>query len=372
LIRVAAPLVLASCILACVLVAGCAAPGEPTARHPVVPVAVTDLGARQYGGAFALTFTLPARSMDREALTEHPTIEIYRAALPPGSAPDKKTSWRLAYTIPSEQVDVYLKASHVEFLDPLTADDFGRTAGSSLAFKVRTRAAKTQASVDSNIVIARIYPPPEAPRDIRVDFMESALIVSWPEAPLPPGASSLGYRIYRAVIEPGQENLSVNLSQAKLKTPLVLAGASPATEFRDSHFEFGTPYLYTVRSLAQFGSDFVESADSSPAVVTPRDVFPPAAPASIEITIIPATQQARAYVELSWAISPEGDLAGYSVYRSDAEDGPGDRVSTEILPSPTFRDISVLPGRRYFYRVSALDRAGNESPKSSVVLADVP
>ena len=107
-------------------------------------------------------------------------------------------------------------------------------------------------------------------------------------------------------------------------------------------------------------------------MVTPRDVFPPAAPTGLEITIIPATNQAPAYIELSWAISPEGDLAGYSVYRSEGEDAPGERVSTEILPSPTFRDISVLPGRRYYYRVSALDRAGNESPKSSAVVADVP
>ena len=101
--------------------------------------------------------------------------------------------------------------------------------------------------------------------------------------------------------------------------------------------------MYTVRSVAQFGADLVESADSAPAMVTPRDVFPPAAPTGLEIAIVPATPQAPAYVELSWAISPEGDLAGYSVYRSEAEDSPGERVSTEILPSPTFRDISVCP-----------------------------
>jgi hypothetical protein len=157
-----------------------------------------------------------------------------------------------------------------------------------------------------------------------------------------------------------------------LKTPLELEGPSPSAEFRDSHFEFGTPYLYTVRSVAQFGADFVESADSAPVIVTPRDVFPPAAPLNLEIATVPATPQAPAYVELSWAISPEGDLAGYSVYRSDGEDEPGERVSAEILPSPTFRDISVQPGRRYYYRVTALDRAGNESPKSSAVTADVP
>jgi hypothetical protein len=129
MIRAAALLALAFCLVACGLAAGCAAPGEPTARHPVVPVVVTDLGARQYGSAFALTFTLPARSLDREALAEHPTIEIYRAALQPGAVTDKKTAWRLAYAIPSEQVDAYLKGEHIEFHDPLTADDLARAPG---------------------------------------------------------------------------------------------------------------------------------------------------------------------------------------------------------------------------------------------------
>ena len=372
MIRAAAPLALAFCLLACALVAGCAAPGDPVARHPVVPVAVTDLGARQYGNAFALTFTLPARSTDREALAEHPTIEIYRATLPPGAAPDKKTAWRLADTIPSEQVDPYLKGEHIEFRDPLMADDFARAAGTSVAYKVRTKGAKAGASEDSNVVIARIYPAPEAPHDVRVEVTESALVVNWSEAALPSGDSSRGYRVYRGEIESGQENPPQDLSQAKLKIPLELAGSSPLTEFRDSHFEYGTTYLYTVRSVAQFGADIVESADSAPAIVTPRDVFPPAAPSGLEIAIVPATQQAPAYVELSWAISPEGDLAGYTVYRSDGEDTLGERVSAEILPSPTFRDISIKPGRRYYYRVSALDRAGNESPKSSAVQADVP
>ena len=338
----------------------------------MIPVAVTDLTARQYGNAFALAFTLPAKSIDRENLPEHPTIEIYRAALPVGAAPDKKTVWRLAYAIPSEQVEHYLRGEHLEFHDPLTADDFAHAAELSVGYIVRTRAAKARASGDSNVVLARIYPAPEAPGDVHVEVTESALVVTWAEPAMPPGASSHTYRVYRGVLESGQENPPQDISQAKVQTPLELEGSSPSTEFRDAQFEFGTPYVYTVRSVAQFGADFVESADSAPALVTPRDVFPPAAPTGLEITIVPATNQTPPYIGLSWAISPEGDLAGYSVYRSDAEDAPGQRVSTEILPSPTFRDMSVLPGRRYYYRVSALDRAGNESPKSSPVVADVP
>ena len=116
----------------------------------------------------------------------------------------------------------------------------------------------------------------------------------------------------------------------------------------------------------------MESGDSVPAAVTARDVFPPAAPQGLEVAIIPATPQTPAYVELSWAISSEADLAGYYVYRSDSEATPGERINSEILPSPAFRDMSVVRGRRYFYSVSAVDRAGNESPKSSAVPAQVP
>ena len=372
MIRAAAFLALAGSLAACALAAGCAAPGEPVARHPVVPATITDLGVRQYGAAFELTFTLPTKSTDRESLAEHPSIEIDRATLPPGAMPDKKTAWRLVYTIPSEQTDHYLKGEQFEFRDSLAAGVLALPTGSAMVYRVRARAVKARASQDSNIVSARIYSPPEAPRDVLIEVTETALVVKWSESAVPPGAASRVYRVYRGVLESVGANGPQDLSQLKFKSPLQAQGTSPSPEFRDSNFEFGMSYVYTVRSLAQFGSDLVESADSAPIAVTPRDTFPPSAPTGLEITGIPATAQAPAYVELSWSINPETDLAGYAVYRGDREDSPGERVNTEILPSPTFHDMSVQQGRRYYYRVSAVDRAGNESPKSSAVVAEVP
>ena len=372
MIRAAASSGLVVSFVMIILLAGCAAPGDPSPRRPVVPEKVTDLAARQYGSAMDLTFTLPTRATDREALAEPPSIEIYRAALAPGAVPDRKTNWRLVYTVPSERVDSYLTAESVDFRDPLSTEDFANAAGSSVAYRIRTRASKSRASEDSNVVRANVYPPPDAPRDVRVSVTEPALIVTWAAGTVPSGATPHGYRVYRGEIEPGEASAPQDASKAKLKMPLALEGSSTTNEFRDSHFEFGTAYLYTVRSVAQFGNDLVESADSSPVTATPRDIFPPAAPAGLEASVIPATNETPAYVELSWAISPEGDLGGYFVYRSNLEDTQGERINTEILLSPTFRDNSVLPGNRYYYRVSAVDRSGNESPKSSAVQADVP
>jgi predicted phage tail protein len=156
--------------------------------------------------------------------------------------------------------------------------------------------------------------------------------------------------------------------------PFTLLGQTAATQFQDRKFEFARTYVYSVRSVAQYGSDTVESEQpaSSMATVTARDVFPPAAPTGLEVALIPATPGMPAYVELSWAISQDADLAGYHVYRSEDEGSPGERIGTETLLSPAFRDMSVQSGKRYFYRVSALDRAGNESPKSSATAVDVP
>jgi fibronectin type 3 domain-containing protein len=107
-------------------------------------------------------------------------------------------------------------------------------------------------------------------------------------------------------------------------------------------------------------------------LITPRDIFPPATPTDLEVAVVPSSPQTPASAELSWGIGTEEDLAGYFVYRNDSEATPGVRVNPEILPSPAFRDISVEPGKRYYYRVSALDRSGNESPMSAAVVADIP
>jgi hypothetical protein len=369
--RASASIVLAFCVWLSALVAGCASPGEPTARHPVVPAPIADLDARQVGSEIVLTFTLPTRSTDREALAERPSIEMFRAELAPGTTGDKKTPWRLVYTIPSERVDAYVKNNRIEFRDPLAPASLARTPGSPLAYMVRTRAVRARASDDSNILTLRIFPPPMAPGAVRTAVTESAIAVSWSETGPPPGAAFSGYRVYRAQMESGQEGATQDASQAKLKSPPELLGSSTSPDYRDLHFEFGETYLYTVRSVAAFGTDLVESADSVSAMVTPRDVFPPAAPLGLEAAIVPATPQGGSYVELSWGISPEPDLAGYRVYRSDREDTTGERLNNELLPSPAFRDISVVSGGRYFYRVSAVDRAGNESPMSSVVPAEV-
>jgi fibronectin type 3 domain-containing protein len=137
-------------------------------------------------------------------------------------------------------------------------------------------------------------------------------------------------------------------------------------------FQFGHTYLYRVRAVEQFGPATIESADSTPAVLTAKDIFPPAAPRDLEAVNVATTKETAASVELTWTINTEPDLAGYNVYRSENPETPGQKLNSEPLLVPTFRDISVVPGKSYSYRVGAVDQSGNESPLSSPVEAQVP
>ena len=76
-------------------------------------------------------------------------------------------------------------------------------------------------------------------------------------------------------------------------------------------------------------------------------------------------------VDLSWSINLETDLAGYRVYRSEQQDAKGALITADLLLAPAYRDTSVEPGKRYWYSVTAVDRAGNESEASAAFAVDV-
>jgi hypothetical protein len=359
---------------------GCASPDLPTARHPVVPVPVSDLSARQVGDTVILTFTLPATSTDQQPLADMPSVEIYRStpqttAIPKHAAKNSSTA-RLSDTIPSQTVEHYQKNARIEFPDKLDPRELAEESGTDLIYTVRTRVSQAKASADSNAVDVRIYPPPATVKGLRATLTETALVLDWSAVPEAHSASSGqagGFRIYRAEVDPATAEGAVFApSEAKLIAPPELLAQTTTMEYRDTTFQFGHTYFYSVRRVLQFGAATVESADSAPAVLTAKDIFPPAAPQGLEAVGVTATDGSPASVELTWSINTESDLAGYNVYRSEQASLYGQKLNSELLLAPTFRDMSVVTGRSYFYRVGAVDQSGNESALSSAVETRVP
>ena len=157
-----------------------------------------------------------------------------------------------------------------------------------------------------------------------------------------------------------------------MQGPLVKIGDSTSPSFTDAKVEFGKTYVYCVRSVLSYAGATAESSDSNFLAVTPRDTFPPAAPKNLVVIYVPAAASVPAHVDLSWAVSPEPDLAGYQVYRSEKDNALGTRVNKQLLLTPAFRDMNVVSGHRYYYSVTAVDRSGNESGPSAAVSVNAP
>jgi hypothetical protein len=363
--------VLSLALLAC----GCGAPGEPTPPSPAVLVAITDLAAQQTGEAVQLTFTMPSETVSGERLAGTPAVEILRGGLKPDGSPDAK-SFRVVETIPGALVGEYRVGDKVQITNRVSAEELRAYPGGTVAYRVRTRASRRRASAESNTVTLRIRPVPERITSVHTDVTESAIELSWSA----PTRTSAGeplpaiseYRVYRGEIEPASAGAAANdLLQAKWKSPLSLLGSATSTSYRDTAFEFGKTYLYTVRTVIPGDGGTIESGDSVPVIVTPRDIFPPVVPQGLVAAVIVGSPTNAPEVDLSWSSNVETDLAGYHVYRSEQQDTPGQLVTPDLLLSPAYRDTSVQLGHRYWYSVTAVDRSGNESAPSAAVAAEV-
>jgi hypothetical protein len=361
------------------MLAGCAAPGEPYERKPPTPMAVTDLAAVQAGDDVILTFALPQQTVDRRPLQELPSVEIYRDfEKAPGTARTSVLTGAhpvLLVTIPSAMVESYVEQGRLRYTDSLRAEDFTQHPDSTASYSVRTNISEKKPSEASNFAALRIYPAAVPIADLKTEVTHTAVVLTW----TPPDKTLTGttpaievYHIYRGV----PESTASSGAATKLKSPLVKIADASAPPFQDTQFEFGLTYVYCVRSVAQYPGAALESADSNLAEVAPRDTFPPAPPQGLVVVLIPRQGDTPAHLELSWAINPETDIAGYNVYRSEQAGARGLRLTGDsaqkLLLTPAFSDMNVQPGRRYLYSVTAVDRAGNESPASAVVVGDVP
>jgi hypothetical protein len=357
------------------LTAGCGAPGDPVPPSPPVPAAIKDLTAHQAGDGVQLSFTLPSNSISGEKLPAPPAVEILRRAVRSDGLADAK-SFRIVYTIPGVLAENYRADGQVRFTDPIASEETKAHPGGAVTYIVRTRASQKRASADSNVVSLRVFPVPAPIASVEARVTESAVELTWPvparTAAGVPAPAITGYRIYRREIHPSApSSFPQDLPQAKPETHAALLASSESNSYRDTSVVFDHTYAYIVRSVIQIEGDELESSDSQPVTVTPHDTFPPVPPQGLVAALLPGLAPGTVLVDLSWSINLETDLAGYRVYRSEQEGTRGQLVTPELLPTPAVRDRSVQPGHRYWYTVTAVDRAGNESEPGAPVVVDV-
>lgn len=351
--------------LGCGFLWSCAAQSPPRPPRIERPVAVRNLTAEQVGTTIQLRFTPPGSAIDGELLTKPLEVEIFRDVAS-SSRPGTNAKAPPVSTAPSAPLTILIGAalSHraggvTEYVDQFAPAEFQRLLGATLMFRVRalTRGFRGRpiAGELSNPAEVALLDVPLPVENVTVEVTEKALNLRWPAPSKTVSgqpAAVAGYRVYR--------------SDSGKSGPYRRLGEASEPSYADTRFEFGHLYSYKVRAVSREDGHTSESVDSAPVEIMPRDVFPPAVPAGL------TGLYTAGAVQLIWNPGTEPDLAGYNIYRRETGGGRAERLNTELLRSPLYRDTTAMPGQHYQYSVTAVDLSGNESAPSAGIEVEVP
>jgi len=354
-------------LAALVGLSGCASIGVPVPPSLELPRPPSDLRAARKGDKVTLTWTIPARTMDRQRVRYLGKTNICRSldpvvakcdtpvgeAAPPADFATKnavggqKLTARYTDTLPPELRvrDVFGTATYA--VEVLNRD--GRASGLSNQVHVPTGEALP------------------APTDFSARVTAQGVVLTWGGAlfSLPsPSVVRRSYRIYRRA-EGGAQEILVGEREA---------GSEKSLSLTDQSFEWEKTYYYrasTLTVIAQPGKleVSIEGDDTPEVKVFADDVFPPAVPSGLQAVFSGPGQQP--FIDLIWAPVTDADLDGYNIYRHEQGGAPV-RVNSEPVKMPAFRDAQVVSGKTYFYSVSAVDTRQNESARSEEASERVP
>lgn len=366
-------------VLLLAALAGCGKRGDPRPPLRIVPQPVTELRLSQRGDALLTSFVAPRLATDGSRLG---VIEVELLKTSQEGDFEKlatRTSERVA---PGEAI---VKS------EPLPPP--------GTVVRVAARAsARGRTSNRTPIVTLAAQPPPLAPQMLTSELTPTGLMLRWvdpnppPPEPTPQPTPTVAPSPTPAPTPTAPPSAASGLPTAPAPSPSTSPSPTPqptptppvrgfwvyrrakdgvyarplqedvltATEYEDRSVLPGEEWCYVVRFLTS-KQPLVESASPSEACAGFKDIAAPAAPIGIAVVL-------RADgVEVSWSPSPEGDLAGYRVYRAAPPGEPPVRVAEVSTEQTSIKDVSPRRGVVNVYTVTALDKAGNESPASSPV-----
>jgi hypothetical protein len=347
---------------ACLLLASCAQTGPPLPPSLELPLPVSDLRATRRGNAVTLTWSEPRLTTDRQSVRYLGPTRICRTISqemtecgnPVGEipAPARRTSRTQQAT--AETVTDKL---------PPALEEQNSTGEITYAVEILNRDGRSSGL--SNRVRVPAAPTLPPPTGLTVELNDDGVSLAWTALGETKDNSSLyhRYRIYRREESSAKDAIAGEIA----------AGEAGPMHFLDSGLEWEKTYLYRIAVVTIVpqtkGEVQVEGDDSPPVRVVAHDVFPPAVPTGLQA--VASGEGQKAFVDLIWAPVTNPDLAGYNVYRREA-DGNATRLNSDLVKSPAYRDGMAAPGKTYSYSVSAVDVRGNESAKSEEASETLP
>ena len=353
------------------LVTACATIGPPQPPSLELPKPPSDLRATRKGERVILTWTLPTVTTDRQTARNFGATRICRALelqlTPCASAVGEVTvqpNPATAKATGKKTVGTYTDT----LPEKMQSDD--PSAFATYAVEVRNADGKSAGlSNQVRVPLMRTLPPPD---NFRAHVTAQGVVLSWTNHAATSHAAPADaqhhiryvYRAYRRLDD---------------AAPWILAGELPSGKqseisLTDSSIEWQKTYEYRVETVTVISEEGkserqIEGGDSPEIRVFADDTFPPAVPSGLQAVFSGPGQ--TAFIDLIWAPVPDVDLDGYNVYRRE-EGSAAKKVNAAAVKSPAYRDADVVPGKQYFYSVSAVDVRGNESAGSEEAAESVP
>jgi hypothetical protein len=341
------------------------------------------VSAIRVGNEVLLRWKTPERTTDKMLIAGPIAAEICRQTVATTSIAAKAPCSSIVLT---EQV----KPGVSEAADVLPAE---LTAGAArlLAYRVLLSNDVGRTAGASDVAYAAAGAAPAVVEELRGWETKAGVVLEWRAS----GADAV--ELTRTLVqtaadtskkatakEPARKIALPGASKESTEVRLRVGSAASATDAGgtiDRTVPIGETYRYSAQRVqaVELGGQRLEirSAQSAEAVVEMKNVFPPEAPTGL--VAIPGfageTNDAaqKTTIELSWEPNMEPHIAGYRVYRRDAEgDGTWRQLDSELVPVAAYRDKTVVAGRRYGYRVTAVDAAGNESAPSDAAAETAP
>jgi fibronectin type 3 domain-containing protein len=189
--------------------------------------------------------------------------------------------------------------------------------------------------------------PPTPPTGLTATAGDGLVRLDWNDSPAPDRA---GYHVYAAAEADG--------AYARITAEL-----ATVSELVDGGLPNGVPRHYRVTAVDLAGNESDPSATVS-ATPTAGGTGPGGPSPPTGLTATPGDHE----VALDWADNPEPSVTGYDVQLATSATGP---FSTNLRRPVTVSQHTVvdLPIQPFFFRVVAIDAAGNRSAPSAVVSA---
>ena len=356
---------------------GCANPGPPRAPSLHLPALATHLTALRVADHVLLSWQVPANTVDGGALKVPITASICRDVIEGAGATPPCTEVKRLQVLPGS-------ATAQDLLTPPLSSG----SPTLLVYRIELFNTLGRTAGPSQPVYAASGAAPPSVGQITVSLRRHGLLLGWQTQAVDDHTVVEVHRKLLNSASPAGRVAPKGMAKAQAEVTVVSGigrGKDPGGMI-DRALEDGETVRYTAQrvrriellvpaTVAPGKGGALKPVDSAPLTLelssepsppvtfTFHDTIPPLPPTGL--AAVPGNGLGEPLsIDLSWEANPESDVAGYNVYRAEAGKSAV-KLNPNLVPAAAYSDLSAQRGIRYLYRVTAVDRRGNESAPSS-------